>query len=88
MLLLATWQFARTVCGLEESPYDVLGLNVEDIPDLDDACGPGTSDIELTPEEYISIIGDAIALLENVVQTVIPEEAIDSVCEVKKGQVA
>lgn len=81
-LLWATQQFVRTVCGLDHFSYDALGLDLDDIPELDDACGPGTSDIELTPEEYVSIIRDAIDLLESFENTVIPEEDIDSKCEV------
>lgn len=81
-LLRGTQQFLRTVCGLDYFSYDALGLDVEDIPELDDTCGPGTSDIELTPEEYVSIIRDAIDLLESFEQTVIPEDDIDGVCEV------
>lgn len=76
-------QFVTAVCDLEELNFAALGLDVEDIPDLDDACGAGTSDVDLTPEAYVEIITDAIVLLESSVGTAIPEEEIDTVCEVK-----
>lgn len=71
-------QFIRAICHNEWVVSDLDG-----IPSLDDACGAGSSDVNLGAEDYISIIEDAIDILEDAVGLTIPEEEIDIDCEVK-----
>lgn len=72
-------QFVWNVCDIGED------FEVDDsAPSLDAACGAGTSDLDLGADDYVTIVNDAIALLEDSVEIVIPEDQIGTVCEVRK----
>lgn len=78
-MCVCVWQFLRTVCNAPD-----IGLEPgSEIPTLDDACGVGTSEVDVSAGEYVEIITDAIALVEGSVETVIPEAQIDELCEVQ-----
>lgn len=56
-------------------------------PTVEDACGAGTSDENLTAGDYITIIADAVEDMADAgVSNVIPDDQIDTVCEVMKHE--
>jgi len=62
-----------------------IGFDLSDVPELDVACGAGTS-IDPSAEEYITIIDDAVSLLQGGdMDLSIPASEIDNVCEVHVG---
>lgn len=51
---------------------------------VDEACGAGTSDVELTASGYLQVFSDAIELLSSTgqAQFIIPEDEISNHCQV------
>ena len=67
------------MCPAEEFSFDLSG-----VPELDDACGAGTSTgLDPSAEEYIAIIDDIISLLEES-DLSIPAAEVGNVCEVQQ----
>ena len=63
-----------------------LRLVCDDTHSLDDACGLGTSELDLSPADYATIIEDAVGLMEPTVDLAIPADDIDTVCQVRAGR--
>lgn len=59
---------------------------LDDIDSLDDACGAGTSELDFSPVDYVTIIGDAVRLLESTADLIVPADDIDTVCQVRVGK--
>ena len=55
---------------------------LDEIESLDDACGAGTSELDLNALDYAIIIEEAVRLLNNNVLLAIPAEDMDAVCQV------
>lgn len=82
--LVSFHQFVRLICDgiIEDSNSgDVLG----DIETIDEACGAGASDVELTPAYYATIIADAVSLLNDDRNLAIPADELDTYCQVRAG---
>ena len=52
--------------------------------DVDENCGAGTSELDLSGEDYVTLISNATALLNTNGENnfIIPEDEVDEVCEV------
>ena len=76
-------QFARLVCA------GLFAGNDEDLLDgidpLDEACGAGTSELDLSAADYATIIEEAVFLLNPTADLAIPEEDMEAVCQVREG---
>lgn len=68
-------------------PGEEFGISLDDVPEIDALCGPGTSDgLDSSASEYLAIIDDAVALLDVGAPDLslsIPAADIDTVCEVR-----
>ena len=79
-------QFLRLVCDELWSDSKDEESALDDIDSLDDACGAGTSELDLSAEDYATIIGDAVRLLEPTADLIVPADDIDTVCQVRVGR--
>ncbi|CAN0021601.1 unnamed protein product [Pylaiella littoralis] len=72
-------KFVRLVCA---DLAEAINVNLDSFLEIDDACGAGTlASLDLTYEEYLTTIEDAIALLHEEIDLSIPEEDIETYCE-------
>lgn len=56
---------------------------MDQVPDLDDACGAGTSaSLDPSAGDYVTMIEDAVFLLQDGAGLSIPAAEIDTVCQV------
>lgn len=70
------------VCDEEQ----LFGTAFAEAISVDDECGAGTSDVDLSANDYLQVISDAIPLLESVesFSFIIPEDEIDTHCQVRR----
>lgn len=80
IFLVEKQKFVRLVCA---DLAEAINVNLDSFLEIDDACGAGTlASLDLTYEEYLTTIEDAIALLHEEIDLSIPEEDIETYCEV------
>lgn len=71
--------------GLDYSD-DSYGSDDDPAEGLDAICGPGTSALDLSATDYLEIITDTLALIEEdevAYGTTIQEDEVDTVCQVR-----
>lgn len=60
-----------------------LGFATDQVPELDDVCGAGTSaGLDPSAEGYLTVIKDAVLLLQDEAGLSIPAAEIDVYCQV------
>lgn len=76
---LSSQQFVRLVCPSVEE----LGFTTDQVPELDDVCGAGTSaGLDPSAGDYLTMIEDAVILLQDDVGLSIPAAEIGIYCQV------
>ena len=83
-------QFIRLVCPPAEQLgfAEELGFLLDQVPGLDDACGAGTSaSLDPSAVDYVTMIEDAVLLLQDDANLSIPAAEIDAVCQVPVARI-
>lgn len=66
-------------------PAEELGFAKDQVPELDDVCGAGTStDLDPSAGDYVTMIEDVVLLLQDDAGLSIPAAEIDTYCQVPR----
>lgn len=70
------------MCLLESAGLTDEFWTASGVPELDDACGAGTSALDLNATDYLDIMSASVVRLGDNVGHIIPEAEIENVCQV------
>lgn len=76
----------RNICIIDHTGLtDDFWTDEYGVPELDDACGAGTEDLDLSAADYVDIMSNTTAIVAEMVPSVIPADEIQNICQVCVG---